>query len=57
MQLRLTAENVKSNWSLCIGKITFFHLPGGNGIRVDTHLLDDSQPSPMMHSNAAAANC
>ncbi|RMZ68796.1 pyruvate carboxylase [Pyrenophora seminiperda CCB06] len=39
IQLRITAENVHSDWSLSIGKITSFHFPCGNGIRVDTHLV------------------
>lgn len=43
IQLRITAENVQSNWSLSIGKITQFQFPHGNGIRVDTHLLTDYQ--------------
>jgi len=38
IQLRITAENVHGDWSLSIGKITAFQFPGGNGIRVDTHL-------------------
>jgi pyruvate carboxylase len=39
IQLRITAENVQSGWSLSIGKITSFQFPTGNGIRMDTHLL------------------
>jgi pyruvate carboxylase len=39
VQLRITAENVQSDWSLSIGKITSFQFPSGNGIRVDTHLI------------------
>ncbi|KAI8931667.1 hypothetical protein NX059_011314 [Plenodomus lindquistii] len=39
IQLRITAENVQSDWSLSIGKITSFQFPMGNGIRVDTHLM------------------
>lgn len=39
MQLRITAENVASEWSLSIGKITNFRFPTGNGVRVDTHLI------------------
>ncbi|KAF1934893.1 hypothetical protein EJ02DRAFT_428937 [Clathrospora elynae] len=39
IQLRVTAENVQSDWSLSIGKITSFQFPTGNGIRVDTHLI------------------
>ncbi|KAJ4984348.1 pyruvate carboxylase [Stagonosporopsis vannaccii] len=44
IQLRITAENVESNWSLSIGKITGFRFPTGNGIRVDTHLIS-GQPA------------
>ncbi|KAG9197758.1 hypothetical protein G6514_001093 [Epicoccum nigrum] len=40
IQLRITAENVEQDWSLSIGKITGFQLPTGNGIRVDTHLIN-----------------
>jgi pyruvate carboxylase len=40
IQLRITAENVQSDWSLSIGKITSFQFPNGNGIRVDTHLIN-----------------
>ncbi|KAI1333534.1 biotin carboxylase [Xylariaceae sp. FL0016] len=39
IQLRLTAENVQSNWSISIGRINSFSLPAGNGIRTDTHLI------------------
>ncbi|KAJ4377732.1 hypothetical protein N0V83_000562 [Neocucurbitaria cava] len=39
IQLRITSENVQSDWSLSIGKITSFRFPTGNGIRVDTHLI------------------
>ena len=39
IQLRITAENVESDWSLSIGKITSFRFPTGNGIRVDTNLI------------------
>lgn len=39
IQLRITAENVESDWSLSIGKITDFRFPTGNGVRVDTHLI------------------
>jgi pyruvate carboxylase len=40
IQLRITSENVQSDWSLSIGKITSFQFPTGNGIRVDTHLIN-----------------
>ena len=32
IQLRITAENVQSDWSLSIGKITSFQFPSGNGM-------------------------
>ncbi|KAG0646581.1 Pyruvic carboxylase [Hyphodiscus hymeniophilus] len=44
LQLRLTAEDVSSDWALSVGKIKSFRFPTGNGIRVDTHLLP-SQPT------------
>ncbi|KAF2649212.1 hypothetical protein K491DRAFT_721895 [Lophiostoma macrostomum CBS 122681] len=40
IQLRITAEDVRNGWSLSIGKITSFQFPTGNGIRVDTHLIN-----------------
>jgi acetyl/propionyl-CoA carboxylase alpha subunit len=41
IQLRVTAENVEADWSLSIGKIQSFSFPKGNGIRVDTHLVQN----------------
>ena len=46
IQLRLCAEDPNNNFSLGIGKITEFKVPGGNGIRVDTH-VDTSGSSPL----------
>ena len=40
IQLRITAEDTRNGWSLSIGKITSFQFPAGNGIRVDTHLVN-----------------
>ncbi|KIW04447.1 uncharacterized protein PV09_04713 [Verruconis gallopava] len=42
-QLRITAENARSDYSLSIGKISSFHFPTGNGIRVDTNLVNGDQ--------------
>jgi pyruvate carboxylase len=42
-QLRITAENVHNDYSLSIGKITTFQFPTGNGIRVDTNLINGYQ--------------
>lgn len=36
MEARINAENPGKNFMPCPGKITGLHLPGGNGVRVDT---------------------
>ncbi|KAI1980466.1 hypothetical protein LOZ53_000570 [Ophidiomyces ophidiicola] len=38
IQLRLCAEDPNANFALSIRKITEFHIPGGNGVRVDTSI-------------------
>ncbi|KAI3399578.1 hypothetical protein diail_6217 [Diaporthe ilicicola] len=38
IQLRITAEDVKQDFSLSMGKIRRILIPGGNGIRMDTHV-------------------
>lgn len=38
IQLRITAEDVKNDFSLSIGRVRGALFAGGNGIRVDTHL-------------------
>ncbi len=38
IECRINAENPSKNFMPCPGKITNIHLPGGNGIRIDTHL-------------------
>ncbi|KAM0718016.1 hypothetical protein Q7P37_006348 [Cladosporium fusiforme] len=40
IQLRVTAEDPEKNYTLSIGKIQSFHFPSGNGVRVDTHLVN-----------------
>lgn len=44
VQLRITAEDVHKDWSLSIGRISSFQFPTGNGVRVDTHLIN-GQPA------------
>ncbi|KAK7609818.1 hypothetical protein JOL62DRAFT_639704 [Phyllosticta paracitricarpa] len=39
IQLRITAEDPQNNWALSVGTITSFRFPSGNGVRVDTHLV------------------
>lgn len=36
IECRINAENPKKNFMPCPGKITALHLPGGNGVRIDT---------------------
>lgn len=36
MEVRINAENTEKNFMPCPGTITGLHLPGGNGIRIDT---------------------
>ena len=38
IQLRITAEDIKQDFSLSIGRVRSVLFPGGNGIRLDTHL-------------------
>ncbi|MFC1562185.1 acetyl-CoA carboxylase biotin carboxylase subunit [candidate division KSB1 bacterium] len=37
LECRINAENVEKNFIPSAGKITGFHVPGGPGVRVDTH--------------------
>lgn len=41
MECRINAENPDKKFMPCPGKITGLHLPGGNGIRVDTAIYAD----------------
>ena len=40
LEVRVNAENPSKNFMPCPGSITGLHLPGGNGIRVDTAIYD-----------------
>ena len=46
IECRVNAENPSRNFMPCPGRITNIHLPGGNGIRVDTHIYGDYQVPP-----------
>ena len=41
IECRINAENPKKNFMPCPGKITSLHLPGGNGVRIDTAVYHD----------------
>jgi acetyl-CoA carboxylase, biotin carboxylase subunit len=39
IECRINAEDVSNDFRPQAGKINFLHLPGGNGVRVDTHVF------------------
>ena len=41
IECRINAEDPDNNFRPCPGKIESFHMPGGPGIRMDTHIYDD----------------
>ena len=41
IECRINAENPSKNFMPCPGRITNVHIPGGNGVRVDTHIYND----------------
>ena len=41
IECRINAENPEKNFMPCPGLITNVHVPGGNGVRVDTHIYND----------------
>ncbi len=41
IECRINAENPAKNFMPCPGTITNLHLPGGNGVRIDTHIYND----------------
>lgn len=43
IECRINAENPAKHFMPCPGTITNVHIPGGNGVRVDTHIYNDYQ--------------
>ena len=41
IECRINAENPEKHFMPCPGRITNVHIPGGNGVRVDTHIYND----------------
>ncbi|MEA1964484.1 MAG: acetyl-CoA carboxylase biotin carboxylase subunit [Candidatus Aerophobetes bacterium] len=50
VECRINAEDPERNFTSSPGKITAFHLPGGPGVRVDTHIFNDYHVSPSYDS-------
>ena len=53
MEVRINAENPNKNFMPCPGTITGLHLPGGNGIRVDTAIYSGYTVPPTYDSMLA----
>ena len=53
IECRINAENPQKGFQPNTGKIAFMHLPGGNGVRVDTALYQGYQTSPFYDSMMA----
>lgn len=53
MEVRINAENPDKNFMPCPGTITGLHLPGGNGIRVDTAIYSGYTIPPTYDSMIA----
>ncbi len=46
IECRINAENPGKNFRPCPGRISNVHVPGGNGVRVDSHIYSDYQIPP-----------
>ena len=53
MEVRINAEDPAKNFMPCPGTIKGLHLPGGNGIRVDTAIYSDYTIPPTYDSMIA----
>jgi acetyl-CoA carboxylase, biotin carboxylase subunit len=53
IECRINAEDYLNNFRPSPGKITNLHIPGGNGIRVDTHIYDGYTVPPFYDSMIA----
>lgn len=46
IECRINAENPSKNFMPCPGLITNVHVPGGNGVRIDSHIYCDYKVPP-----------
>lgn len=57
IECRINAEDPVRNFVPCPGTINFVHLPGGMGVRVDSHVYQGYQISPYYDSMIAKVIC
>jgi acetyl-CoA carboxylase biotin carboxylase subunit len=57
IECRLNAEDPTQDFLPSPGTISFFHLPGGTGVRVDSHVYQGYQISPYYDSMIAKVVC
>lgn len=53
MECRLNAENPEKNFMPCPGRIEYLHLPGGNGVRIDSAIYSGYEIPPYYDSMIA----
>ena len=53
IECRINAEDPARNFQPCPGKVDFLHFPGGNGVRVDSHLYTGYELPPYYDSLCA----
>jgi acetyl-CoA carboxylase biotin carboxylase subunit len=57
IECRINAEDPARNFMPCPGIVSFFHLPGGMGVRVDSHVYQGYAISPHYDSMIAKIIC
>ena len=53
IECRINAEDPDNNFMPCPGKVAFFHMPGGPGVRIDSHVYQGYTIPPFYDSMIA----